>query len=101
MIHIILVCGAGMSTSLMCKKIQDAARDASVEAEVKAMGLPDFQVYKGEVDAALIAPQISYKTNTLKKERTDVKFIETIPSLDYALMNGAKVLQLVLDNLKD
>ena len=38
MYHILLVCSAGMSTSMLVKKMQDAASEKGVEATIWAVG---------------------------------------------------------------
>ena len=41
MTNILLVCSAGMSTSMMVKKMQEAAEEKKIEAEIWAVGDAD------------------------------------------------------------
>ena len=76
--HILLVCNAGMSTSMLVKKMQQSATERGIEADV-----------------ILIGPQIRYELPAVKEIAGDI-LVEAIDMRDYGMMNGPKVLDQAL-----
>lgn len=95
---IILVCAAGMSTSLMVSKMKAAAKGYSEEIHIEAMPATAFAKYKGHVDALLLGPQIQYMEKQLRdaNEPKGIK-VAVINMADYGMMNGEKVLKSTMD----
>lgn len=91
--NIILVCAAGMSTSLLVNKMKTVAREAALEVHIEAMPASTFANYKGETDVLLLGPQVSYLEAEMKAsyEPKGIK-VGVINMMDYGMMNGAKVL---------
>lgn len=58
---ILLVCNAGMSTSMLVKKMQDAAKTMGVEVEISAKSLTEAKKNLGTPDMILLGPQIRYE----------------------------------------
>lgn len=92
--NIILVCAAGMSTSLLVSKMKSAAKDRNVEVHIEAMPASAYEAYKGETDVLLLGPQVSYLYEQIKNtyEPKGIK-VALIDSMDYGMMNGKKVLE--------
>ena len=99
--RILLVCSAGMSTSLLVTKMQAAAKDLGVECSINSVGEAELKRHENEIDVLLLGPQVRF---LLKKMKTkfDPKGIpvEVINTVDYGTMNGAKVLKQALDLMK-
>lgn len=101
MIHITLVCAMGMSTSMMTKRMKDAAEKEGVEAEIIAMSYTAFEQYTGESDVLLLGPQVSHLEEEFKtKYEPKGIHVMSIDMMDYGMMNGAKVLYQALDLVK-
>ena len=68
--HIMLVCSAGMSTSLLVTKMQKAAAEKEVDVNIFAVGASavDEHIAKNEVDMMLIAPQVRFMTGQLEEK---------------------------------
>ncbi len=100
MIKTAVFCAAGMSTSLLVKKIKEAAMKREIEIEIAAY--PDSQMAKHtDVDCVLLGPQIQF---ALKKAEAffapyDIP-VKVINSVDYGMMNGNKVLDMIVDLTK-
>ena len=76
---ILLLCAAGMSTSLMVKKMTEAAAKKGIEAEIKAVGLEKFEENLNNYDVFLLGPQVKYKKAELEKIAATVgKKVEVI-----------------------
>ncbi len=97
MIKVAVFCAAGMSTSLLVKKIKDAAAKRGVEIDIDAYSESDM-IKHTDVDAALLGPQIM-----VLKDKADKVFgphdipVEVINTVDYGMMNGDKVLTRILE----
>ncbi|QKJ86097.1 PTS system, cellobiose-specific IIB component [Paramixta manurensis] len=95
---ILLCCAAGMSTSMVVQRMEKAAKDQGIELEIKAIGIEEFQQEIDKYDCCLLGPQIKYKLADFKPIADSLnKPISVINSMDYGMLNGAKILN---DTLK-
>lgn len=94
--NIYLFCDAGMSTSLMVKKMQDAAKEKGLDYEIAAYSLSNIEDYAEKADVILLGPQVKYKLKTIQEEYSN-KPVECIEMLDYGMMNGEKVLERAIE----
>ncbi|AEO26068.1 PTS sugar transporter subunit IIB [Listeria monocytogenes] len=91
--NIMLVCSAGMSTSLLVKKMTEAIEKQQVDATVIAVAEVDFDKYKGNVDVVLLAPQVRFLEKNLKRVLDPLGIpVAIINGIDYGTMDGEKVL---------
>lgn len=90
--NILLVCNAGMSTSMLVKKMQDAAKIENIDVNIEAKSLTEAKKSIDSADMILVGPQIRYELNNLKKVAQDIP-VEAINMQDYGMMNGKKVLK--------
>lgn len=93
--HILLVCNAGMSTSLLVKKMQNEASAQNLDVEIEAKSLTEAKKNLGEANCILIGPQIRYELNNVKALAGNVP-VDAINMQDYGLVNGKKVLEAAL-----
>lgn len=94
MTKILLCCAAGMSTSMVVKKMQQAAAEKNIETEINAVGLDEFDANLANYDCFLLGPQIKYKLNEFKAKADQAgKPIAVINQMDYGMMKGDKILQ--------
>ncbi len=63
---ILVVCNAGMSSSILVKKIADYAASIHEEATVQAVSASAVADEKGKWDVCFIAPQIKYALEDVK-----------------------------------
>jgi cellobiose PTS system EIIB component len=90
---ILLVCSAGMSTSLLVKKMEKAALEAKEEHTIWAVATDAADHNMAKADVVLIGPQIRFQLPEMKKKGEKYNIpVETIPSIDYGMCNGPKVL---------
>ena len=57
---ILLVCSAGMSTSLLVSKMQKVSEERGLDYEIFAEANADIGRFNGKVDVGLVGPQIKY-----------------------------------------
>lgn len=93
---IMLACAAGMSTSLLVTKMQEAAQAAGKDYEIFAKSTADIDnelSSSDKPDVLLLGPQVSFMKNEVKA-KTDAAGIpmDVINMMDYGMMKGDKVL---------
>ncbi|OJG51087.1 PTS system, lactose/cellobiose family IIB component [Enterococcus haemoperoxidus] len=97
---IMLVCSAGMSTSLLVTKMQKAADAQGLDTDIFAVSASDADnnLESKPVDVLLLGPQVRFMKSDFEK-RLEPKGIplEVINMADYGMMNGEKVLQQALN----
>lgn len=94
--RIVLVCYAGMSTSMLVTRMQKVAKERGIDAEIEAIAASELDDL-GDANVILLGPQARYALNDVK-EIADEKGInvDVIDSETYGTMNGAAVLDLAL-----
>ena len=98
--QILLVCSAGMSTSLLVTKMEGAAKDAGYDAKIFALPFSDAPRVLEDVDVILLGPQVRFNLGKIKEEAAKVNPglpVDVIDMKDYGMMNGAKVLDFALE----
>lgn len=72
---ILLLCGAGISTSLLVSKLEEAsAMLGKTEYEFDATTIEQADKYVPEADVVLVAPQIKFQIGSLQRRFPDAKF---------------------------
>ncbi len=106
MLHVRLFCGAGMSTSLLAKKMQDYANEKGVEVLVDARSVADIRnaaiEQLRELDCALLGPQVAFERHLHepKFKEAGVPF-DVIPMQWYGMVRGDLVMQKALDMIAE
>jgi len=93
---IMLVCSAGMSTSLLVTKMQKAAEAKGMEADIFAVSASeaDQHLESKPVDVLLLGPQVRFMKSQFEQKLVPKGIpLDVINMADYGMMNGEKVLQ--------
>lgn len=92
---ILLVCSAGMSTSLLVTKMEAAAATAGDEVKIFALPFNEANRVLEEVDCILLGPQVRFQKTAIEKlakERKNGEIpVAVIDMKDYGTMNGQAV----------
>ncbi|MFC5080066.1 Oligo-beta-mannoside-specific phosphotransferase enzyme IIB component [Vibrio thalassae] len=95
---IMLCCSAGMSTSLLVKKMEASAQERGIAAEIKAFGASEFDMQVGNYEVVLLGPQVKYmQADFQKKADAHGIKVEPINMMDYGMQKGDKVLDFALE----
>ena len=96
--EIMLVCNAGMSTSMLVTKMQKQAEAQGVDAKIWAVSLSevDENIKKNNIEAILVGPQVKFIIKKLEAAYEPEIQVTDIPMADYGRMDGEKVLALAL-----
>ena len=93
---IMLVCAAGMSTSLMVNRMKKAAEIKGIEADIFAIpaGEADSYLSEKKVDVVLLGPQVRFMKSQFEEKVAPLGIaLDVIQMVDYGMMNGEKVLE--------
>lgn len=97
---IMLVCSAGMSTSLLVTKMKKAAIEKSIEADIFAVSASEVEsnIESKNIDVVLMGPQIRYMKSQFSKilEPKGIP-VDSIDMQHYGMMNGEKVLEQAIE----
>ena len=94
---ILLCCSAGMSTSMLVKKMQEAAVVKEIECHIEAVSVSAFDELIQDFDVCLLGPQVRFQQDELQKvaDRYNKK-VEAIPAMTYGMMKGDEALNQAL-----
>lgn len=95
--NILLCCAAGMSTSLLVQRMEQAAKEKGLTAKIWAVSVGEIKQHIEQADVLLLGPQVRYKLAEMKKE-ADARGIpvDVIQAIDYGTLNGKNVLEFAL-----
>lgn len=95
---ILLVCSAGMSTSLLVSKMEKVAQEQGLEVTIAALSVSAIQEEVGNWDVCLVGPQIKYALDQVK-ETLNIP-TEVIDMRVYGMANGQAALEQALGMMK-
>lgn len=98
--NILLVCMGGFSTSMLVERMKEAARSMDLEVNIEAESVRSVASKADSIDVLMLGPQAAHAEESLKAEYGDKFPILIIDSMDYGMMNGQKVLEEALKNMK-
>lgn len=90
---ILLACSAGMSTSMLVKKMQDTANKEGKDYEVEALALSEAETKVDEVDVILLGPQVRFQKAQVEKVANGKVPVDVIDMQQYGMMDGEGVLK--------
>ena len=94
---IMLACAAGMSTSLLVTKMQQAAEKKELDVDILAVPVSEVDSYAKDhpVHVVLLGPQVRFMLKQFEEQfySKDIP-VAVIPMADYGMMNGEKVIEL-------
>lgn len=91
--RIMLACCAGMSTSLVVSKMQEAAKQQGKDYKIWAVEQGQIEAELGNFDVLLLGPQVRHIMRKVQKIVGDAAPIAVIDAVAYGTCNGAKVLE--------
>lgn len=97
---ILLVCAAGMSTSMLVKKMRESAESKGIEADINALPVTEAPKVIDEVDVVMLGPQVRYQLKTVEDMAKGRIPIKVIDMLSYGKMDGEAVLNDALALIK-
>ncbi|MCR6095098.1 PTS sugar transporter subunit IIB [Salipaludibacillus agaradhaerens] len=94
---ILLVCSAGMSTSMLVSKMRQAADKRSLNISIEATAEAGLANELETTDVILIGPQVRFLEKQINEKATPHGInVAVIDSIAYGMMNGEEVLNQAL-----
>ena len=93
---IMLVCAAGMSTSMLVQRMDAAAKKDGITANIFATGASDAdnKLAENNVKVLLLGPQVRFMKDQFVKKLADKNIpVDVIDMRAYGMMDGETVLQ--------
>lgn len=98
MVKIMLACSAGMSTSLLVTKMEAAAKEAGIEAEIWAISEANIDKEVQKCDVILLGPQVRFMLNKAAEIAKPYNVpVEVINMMHYGTCNGKAVLDRAIE----
>ncbi len=94
--NILLVCAAGMSTSLLVNKMKSAAKDRGLEIEINALPVSECSSVIDKVDIVLLGPQVRFQKPQVDALVNGRIPVDVIDMRLYGTMNGKAILEQVI-----
>lgn len=91
--RIMLACAAGMSTSILVAKMEEAAKAAGRDDTIWAVEQGTIESELGNFDVLLLGPQVRHIKRKVDKIVGDVAPVAVIDTAAYGRGDGAKVLK--------
>ncbi len=99
MYKVLLICQGGMSSSFVVKKIKQAFAENNEELQITAKSSMEIVDYIDEVNAVLVAPNVSYAMEDIEAVCAS-RGLEPIiiPMKYYGLMDGNAIREIVINS---
>ena len=102
-VTVLIICAAGMSSSLLIKAIENAGVEAELTIEVityHSIGSANWNFVKNPVDIVMIAPQIRFFKKSIETLASlhGIPVVVMEPSV-YGMADGGRLLQQVMNVL--
>ena len=94
---ILLCCNAGMSSSILVKKIREAASKRGMDLEITAVANSGIRDEVGKWDVCLVGPQLVYAVSTIQSQLNIP--VASVEPRTYGMADGEKALDFALSLL--
>lgn len=91
--NIMLACCAGMSTSMLVAKMEEAAKAQGKDYKIWAVDQSLIEQEMGKFDVLLLGPQVQHTLRKVKRIVGEDFPVAVIKPVDYGRMNGGAVLK--------
>lgn len=96
--HVLLCCGAGMSSGFMAKAIRVAAKEQGLDFDVEARSESEVEDYIEDIDILLICPHTKHLLEELKETAEPYGVpVEMIDKEAYGNIDGPAVLKRIIE----
>lgn len=90
---ILLICGAGITTSILVHKVVEAAEQLAIDIDCEAQGISNLYPSRTKgVNIVLLGPQVGYMEEEVRSNYPNIP-VKVIGTEDFGKMDGKKVLE--------
>ncbi len=97
---IVLLCAAGMSTSMLVTKMRKAAEETNYECDINAYATTEASRVGEDADIILLGPQVRFELSKVRGLFPN-KPVESIEMAAYGMMDGKAVLTFAKKHMGD
>lgn len=97
--RVLLLCAAGITTSLLTKKLDDLIKVINKEYQVVAYPIAEVATQGIQAEVLLLSPQVRFNYAKIKHMFPD-KLVLKIDAEDYKNLNAEKIINDLKSNLK-
>lgn len=96
--NILLVCAAGMSTSMLVKRMLEQAENIKAQVNINALAISEAKekIKNNEVDVVLLGPQVRFQKKEIEEVALGKIPVAVIDMKYYGQMDGKAVLESAL-----
>lgn len=100
---ILLVCAAGMSTSMLVKRMIEHATIENIDVDINALAIAEAKgkIKNNEADVILLGPQVRFQKSEIEAVAQGKIPVAVIDMKDYGAMNGKSVLEFAMKLLEE
>lgn len=99
--NILLACASGMSTSLVVKKMEEAAKEKGIECKIWAVSQDIVEEEMKKADVLLIGPQMRFLKGKLEPKANEIGIkLDVIKPMDYGRCDGNAILNTAISMIK-
>src|SRR5690606_30194618 len=96
-VKIVLVCAAGMSTSLVVQRMKKEAADRQLDVEVIAIPMEEFEEQIQDASVVLVGPQVRFRLAELVVNANNYGVpVSVNDHRHFSMVNGDKILDTAL-----
>ncbi|QCX33792.1 PTS sugar transporter subunit IIB [Caloramator sp. E03] len=100
--NILLACASGMSTGLVVKKMQEAAKEKGIDCKIWAVSQDVVEEEMKNADVLLIGPQMRFLKSKLESKANELGIkIDVIKPMDYGRCDGRAILNMALEMINN
>ena len=99
-LNVLLVCGAGASSSFMAAKMRIAAKNRKIDLNVKARSESEVVNFIDDCDAFMIGPHLSVWFDDMKKRYGEDCAVILMKKEYYSKLDGDKAIDHLLQELR-
>lgn len=98
--HVLLCCGAGMSSGFLAKAIRNAAKEAGIDMEVEARSESEVDDYIEDIDMLMVCPHTQHLLDELRETAEPYGVpVEVIDQEAYGNIDGKAVLERIIERI--
>lgn len=95
--HVLLICGAGASSSFLAQAIRKAAKKRHIELTCNATSEAQLNQYVDKISILLLGPHLAYLEDSIRKETAAYPIkVALLTKEIYGMLDGEKALDLIL-----
>lgn len=100
-IHVLLCCGAGMSSGFLAQKTRQSAKKQQLDLQIEARSESEVAQYLATIDMLMLGPHYAASLENFQAMAQPYNIpVMIIPQTIYATLDGAGMVDLILETVQ-